>query len=286
MDSTNAIVSANDYDAWGYPLENRSYEPAGSQKYQFTGMERDKESGMGNNDGYDYFGARYYDNRIGRWGQVEPLYNSYMQFTPYNYSLCNPIVLIDGDGLSPRDRSMVLPYGDGGALDLTANNVSIGSPVTGTAVKEVVIGIVRLVTTAVSLIQFKKDVEKRVAQINEEQRLRYEYENEVYKTEEINIFSNDIYIPAKNKIPTNEINPPKERGRAPTSKETGKPIEIHHDGQKRGGPYEERHRHDHRTDGSFKKYHDPKKKVDREKNWTTLVRRYWEKEWDSGRFNK
>lgn len=104
LDSANTIVSANDYDAWGYPLENRSFTSGSiEQKYQFTGKERDKESGLGLNDGYDYFGARYYDSRIGRWGQTEPLFDKYVNITPYSYSLCNPIRLIDGNGLSPSD---------------------------------------------------------------------------------------------------------------------------------------------------------------------------------------
>lgn len=60
----------------GYPLENRTYNSS-EMRYDFTGKERDDETS------YDYFpacrsgsagrGARYYDSRIGRWGQVEPL---------------------------------------------------------------------------------------------------------------------------------------------------------------------------------------------------------------------
>jgi len=74
LGSTRAIVNGNgtvlagyDYDAWGYLLENRSLN-SDSIKFKYTGKERDKESL------YDYFGARYYDARIGRWGQVEPLF--------------------------------------------------------------------------------------------------------------------------------------------------------------------------------------------------------------------
>ncbi|HRF65061.1 MAG TPA: RHS repeat-associated core domain-containing protein [Ignavibacteria bacterium] len=100
LDSNNTIIAANDYDAWGFPLENRSYEQGYTlnQKYQFTGKERDKESGLGDNDGYDYFGARYYDSRIGRWGQVEPLLDKYISVTTYGYSSCNPTCKIDIDG--------------------------------------------------------------------------------------------------------------------------------------------------------------------------------------------
>jgi len=78
----------------GYLLENRSLN-SDSIKFKYTGKERDKESL------YDYFGARYYDGRIGRWGQVEPLFDKFPSITPYNYSLNNPLRLIDPNGADP-----------------------------------------------------------------------------------------------------------------------------------------------------------------------------------------
>ncbi len=93
LNSTNTVISANDYDCWGYPLENRTYQPENS-KYKFTGKERDKD--LENN--YDYFGVRYYDSRIGRWGGVEPLLDNNISFTPYNYCKNNPVIFIDPNG--------------------------------------------------------------------------------------------------------------------------------------------------------------------------------------------
>ncbi|MCI0450274.1 MAG: hypothetical protein L0Y79_10910 [Chlorobi bacterium] len=57
INSTNTVVSAQDYDCWGYLLENRTYNNT-AMRYDFTSKERDVESN------YDYFGARYYDSRI------------------------------------------------------------------------------------------------------------------------------------------------------------------------------------------------------------------------------
>ncbi|MCZ2269398.1 MAG: RHS repeat-associated core domain-containing protein [Ignavibacteriales bacterium] len=54
-------------------------------KYKFTSKERDVETG------YDYFGARYYDSRIGRWLQIDPLSEKYFGWSPYNYTLNNPL---------------------------------------------------------------------------------------------------------------------------------------------------------------------------------------------------
>ncbi|HRE42331.1 MAG TPA: hypothetical protein PLG90_13475, partial [Ignavibacteria bacterium] len=48
-------------------------------------------------------------SRIGRWGQVEPLLDKYVSFSPYCYGLNNPMVLVDSDGkfpkISSQDRS-------------------------------------------------------------------------------------------------------------------------------------------------------------------------------------
>jgi len=95
LNSSNQIVSAIDYDCWGYPLENRSYQ-SDNIDYKFTGKQRDAETG------YDYFGARYYDARIGRWGGVEPLLEKYISYSPYQYGLLNPMRLVDANGMDVR----------------------------------------------------------------------------------------------------------------------------------------------------------------------------------------
>ncbi|HRE40805.1 MAG TPA: RHS repeat-associated core domain-containing protein [Ignavibacteria bacterium] len=96
LDDKLAVIHAEDYDMWGYPLEDRKYETA-EEVYKFTGKERDKVSG------YDYFGARYYNSRIGRWGQVEPLLEKYLNISSYCYGLNNPMVMVDLYGLAPMD---------------------------------------------------------------------------------------------------------------------------------------------------------------------------------------
>jgi len=100
VNSDNEVLSAQDYacppwrDAWGYLLEGRQYE-SDSSKFKFTGKERDEESE------YDYFGARYYDARVGRWGSVDPYFEKHLDFTPYNYVLDNPLIYYDPDGRDP-----------------------------------------------------------------------------------------------------------------------------------------------------------------------------------------
>ena len=46
----------------------------------------------------DYFGARYYLAALGRWGSVDPLGEKHPEWSPYNYVLGNPMVLVDPDG--------------------------------------------------------------------------------------------------------------------------------------------------------------------------------------------
>jgi len=91
LDEDKAIVSANDLDMWGYYLQDRTYSTSNT-KNKFTGKERDQESS------YDYFGARYYNSRIGNWTSIDPLFEKHIQWSPYNYVLRNPMILIDPDG--------------------------------------------------------------------------------------------------------------------------------------------------------------------------------------------
>jgi RHS repeat-associated protein len=74
-------------------------------RYKYTGKERDVESL------YDYFGARYYDSRIGRWLQVDALGEKYPALSPYAYVANNPLQSVDPDGrkiLPHRNLTMSL----------------------------------------------------------------------------------------------------------------------------------------------------------------------------------
>lgn len=91
----------------------------------------------------------------------------------------------------------------------------------------------------------------------------------------------------KSKVANDEIDPPTERGRAPKSKKDGYSIEIHHDEQNPNGPFKEMTRTDYRLGVNYKKNHPnhtQKSKIDRTQ-WKYQQRKYWENEWDSGRWN-
>ena len=45
-------------------------------------------------------GARYYGNELRRWLIIDPLADKYFRWSPYNYTLNNPLVFVDTDGNS------------------------------------------------------------------------------------------------------------------------------------------------------------------------------------------
>jgi RHS repeat-associated protein len=91
-------------DAAGEGYQHLQYLPFGetavSQKlswwstpYQFTGKEKDDETG------YNYFGARYYNSDVSIWLSVDPLSDKFPSITAYAYCFNKPIDHIDRFGL-------------------------------------------------------------------------------------------------------------------------------------------------------------------------------------------
>ena len=68
-------------------------------KYRFANKElQNKEFSDGTGlDEYDY-GARFYDQQIGRWDVKDSKAEAYTAWSPYNYALNNPIKYVDPDG--------------------------------------------------------------------------------------------------------------------------------------------------------------------------------------------
>ena len=83
------------YNPWGEEMHQWSANTyAFTSPYRFNAKELDPETGLA------YYGARYYQNKLGVWLSVDPLaleeYNATM--SPYNFTDNNPVMLLDPDG--------------------------------------------------------------------------------------------------------------------------------------------------------------------------------------------
>lgn len=83
-------------------------------KYRFTfnGKETDNEV-SGNGNQYNY-GFRIYNPRLGRFLSVDPIFNSYPWYTPYQFAGNMPIAAIDLDGL--EEYIVILEMGGVGTV--------------------------------------------------------------------------------------------------------------------------------------------------------------------------
>ena len=92
-----AVSQANDYFPFGlsYTPKPGGLQPDGwDNKFKYNGKEEQEVPG-----GWLDYGARFYDPALARWHSVDPLADDYSSYSSYNYTLDNPINLIDPNGL-------------------------------------------------------------------------------------------------------------------------------------------------------------------------------------------
>jgi RHS repeat-associated protein len=70
------------------------FQGDGSYNYKYNGKEYQDELGL---NMYDY-GARNYDPALGRWMNMDPLAEKYVNISTYGYCLNNPIIFVDPNG--------------------------------------------------------------------------------------------------------------------------------------------------------------------------------------------
>jgi len=96
------VLQENHYYPFGMNMDGPWTQQQGEvNRYQYNGKELNEEFGLGWND----YGARWYDASIGRWTSVDPLAEKYKSFSPYNYTMNNPIRFIDPNGKFVIDPS-------------------------------------------------------------------------------------------------------------------------------------------------------------------------------------
>ena len=111
LDDAANVITYEEY----FPYGSTSYQSVRSQtetpkRYRYTGKERDDENGL------DYFGARYYASWLGRWSAVDP---AGVKDAPslYAYVGANPIRLTDPDGRAAADQEKLASESRAAAAD-------------------------------------------------------------------------------------------------------------------------------------------------------------------------
>ena len=88
--SVAEVVQVNDYYAFGLEFETQEK----GYNYNYSGKEAIDDLDLSWSD----FGSRLLMKDIGRWGQVDPSAEMYLDHSSYNYVLNNPIGAIDPNG--------------------------------------------------------------------------------------------------------------------------------------------------------------------------------------------
>lgn len=127
-----ASVSRHDYLPFGEELftgtggrtTDLGYSKVDYVRQRFTGQERDEESGL------DFFGARYYSSKQGRFTGVDPLAASAKLANPqtwnrYMYVINNPMRFTDPTGMIPEQNNW--QRGEGAPQPKTADEIQTQS---------------------------------------------------------------------------------------------------------------------------------------------------------------
>ena len=140
-----AVVEQHDYLPYGEELCGTqacgSVNPG--QPKRFTGKERDAETGL------DYFGARYYGSKIGRFTTVDPFTDQKaalvnpQKWNRYAYGLNNPLRFVDPDGREGAELNQnrdILAFASG-RMSLAEYNARIQARAVGALIGLAVVGV-------------------------------------------------------------------------------------------------------------------------------------------------
>ena len=90
-----AITSQYDYDAFGdITWSNHINLNDKPNRLGYIGKEKDKENSLADH------GVRKYDDEIGRFTSIDPLWEKYYSRSPYHYCRNNPVWAVDGNGMN------------------------------------------------------------------------------------------------------------------------------------------------------------------------------------------
>ncbi len=123
------VLGYDDYYPFGLEMPGRSNNTANPNNlYKFTGHERDDEADLT----IDFMNARTYDPILGRMMQVDPKYELYHGWSPYHYTLNNPLLYTDptGECVTPETAPICIAIAKStaGAIATSATSVAVTAP--------------------------------------------------------------------------------------------------------------------------------------------------------------
>ncbi|MFY0602129.1 MAG: hypothetical protein JXR03_20810 [Cyclobacteriaceae bacterium] len=93
------VLETTDYYLFGMAFNEYSKAGTINQNYKYNGKEEINDLDLNWQD----YGARMYQADLGRWFVKDPLAELYEAYSPYNYVLNNPIMLIDPNGMAAAE---------------------------------------------------------------------------------------------------------------------------------------------------------------------------------------